>query len=458
MPKIKLLMSTTKDLAKIQTQMLPISAITTNRAQIEGLPANPRVIRDGNFKKLKQSITERPGFLALREILVFKHGDKYVIIGGNMRYRACKELGYTEVPCKVIPEGATIEELRAYCLIDNSSFGEWDPEALASEWDAALLDACAIGLPEVETPSEDEVEHVEEDNADPTPPKTPKTRPGDIYQLGDHRLVCGDSTDPSVLETLMNDENADAWITDPPYNVDYKGKAGKIQNDNMAESAFLDFLTKAFTTACDVLKPGGAFYIWHADSHGLTFRRAVDNAGLLLKQNLVWVKNNLVLGRQDYQWSHEPCLYGWRDGAAHYFTPSRSLRTVMEQGELNIDAMNKDELKAALKNILQGDIPTTVIHEDKPLRSELHPTMKPVKLIARQIVNSTRRGEIVLDTFGGSGTTLVASEQLGRRCRMIELDPGYADVIVRRWEQLTGRKAELVDNMTNGAYQGKKLK
>jgi DNA modification methylase len=449
-------MSTPKDLANIQTQMLPISAITTNRAQIEGLPANPRVIRDGNFKKLKQSITERPGFLALREILVFKHGGKYVIIGGNMRYRACKELGYTEVPCKVIPEGTTLEELRAYCLIDNSSYGEWDMEALANEWDAALLEACAIDIPDVETPSEDEVENVDEDNADPTPPTAPKTLPGDIYQLGDHRLVCGDSTDPRVLETLMKGETADVWITDPPYNVDYKGKAGKIQNDNMAETAFLDFLTKAFTTARDVLKPGGAFYIWHADGHGLTFRQAVDNAGLLLKQNLIWVKNSLVLGRQDYQWMHEPCLYGWRDGAAHYFTPSRSLRTVMEQGELDIDAMTKDELKTTLKNILQGDVQTTVIREDKPLRSELHPTMKPVKLIARQIVNSTRRGEIVLDTFGGSGTTLIASEQLARRCRMTELDPGYADVIVRRWEDLTHQQAVLVGNLNDALNSVKK--
>lgn len=449
-------MSTPKDLANIQTQMLPISAITTNRAQIKGLPANPRVIRDGNFKKLKQSITERPGFLALREILVFKHGGKYVIIGGNMRYRACKELGYTEVPCKVIPEGTTLEELRAYCLIDNSSYGEWDMEALANEWDAALLEACAIDIPDVETPSEDEVENVDEDNADPTPPTAPKTLPGDIYQLGDHRLVCGDSTDPRVLEALMKGETADVWITDPPYNVDYKGKAGKIQNDNMAETAFLDFLTKAFTTARDVLKPGGAFYIWHADGHGLTFRQAVDNAGLLLKQNLIWVKNSLVLGRQDYQWMHEPCLYGWRDGAAHYFTPSRSLRTVMEQGELDIDAMTKDELKTALKNILQGDVQTTVIREDKPLRSELHPTMKPVKLIARQIVNSTRRGEIVLDTFGGSGTTLIASEQLARRCRMTELDPGYADVIVRRWEDLTHQQAVLVGNLNDALNSVKK--
>jgi DNA modification methylase len=449
-------MSTPKDLANIQTQMLPISAITTNRAQIEGLPANPRVIRDGNFKKLKQSITERPGFLALREILVFKHGGKYVIIGGNMRYRACKELGYTEVPCKVIPEGTTLEELRAYCLIDNSSYGEWDMEALANEWDAALLEACAIDIPDVETPSEDEVENVDEDNADPTPPTAPKTLPGDIYQLGDHRLVCGDSTDPRVLETLMKGETADVWITDQPYNVDYKGKAGKIQNDNMAETAFLDFLTKAFTTARDVLKPGGAFYIWHADGHGLTFRQAVDNAGLLLKQNLIWVKNSLVLGRQDYQWMHEPCLYGWRDGAAHYFTPSMTLSTVMEQGELDIDAMTKDELKTALKNILQGDVQTTVIREDKPLRSELHPTMKPVRLIARQIVNSTRRGEIVLDTFGGSGTTLIASEQLARRCRMTELDPGYADVIVRRWEDLTHQQAVLVGNLNDALNSVKK--
>ncbi len=451
------------DIKNAQSVNIPISELSPNRAQIPGLPANPRIIRDGNFTKLKRSITERPEFLALREILVFKHEGRFVIIGGNMRYRACKELGFTEVPCKIIPEDTTAEQLRAYCLIDNSGYGEWDWDALAREWDwdalarewdwdalarewdQALMDACAIEMPEIETPPEDEVEAVKEDNADPTPPAAPVTRPGDIYRLGSHALICGDSTDTGVLGALMGDDLADMWVTDPPYNVDYKGKAGKILNDNMSDEVFLDFLRKAFTAAADRLKPGGAFYIWHADGKGLFFRRAVNDVGLLLRQNLVWAKNSMVLGRQDYQWAHEPCLYGWRDGARHYFTSNRCLRTVMEQPPLDIDAMSKEELRATLKGIM-ADVPSSVIHEDKPARSELHPTMKPVKLIARLISNSSRRGDIVLDTFGGSGTTMVAAELLGRPPSWCELDPGYCDVIVRRWEELTGKQAELVGN------------
>ena len=440
-----------------QSVSIPIAELSPNRAQIPGLPANPRIIRDGNFAKLKRFIAERPEFLALREILVFKHGGKFVIIGDNMRYRACKELGFTEVPCKIIPEGTTAEQLRAYCLIDNSGYGEWDWDALAREWDQALLDACAIEMPEIETPPEDEVEAVKEDNADPTPPEAPVTKVGDIYRLGSHALICGDSTDPGVLGALMGDDLADMWVTDPPYNVDYESKGKvkmKIQNDSMSDEEFLDFLRKAFTAAADRLKPGGAFYIWHSDGRGLFFRQAVADVGLLLKQNLVWVKNAFVLGRQDYQWTHEPCLYGWRDGARHYFTSSRCMRTVFEQ-PLDIDAMSKEELRATLKGIM-ADVPATVIHEDRPARSELHPTMKPVKLIARLISNSCRRGDIVLDTFGGSGSTMVAAEQLGRRCRMCELDQGYCDVIVRRWEDLTGEQAELVGNMAENGYQQEK--
>lgn len=205
---------------------------------------------------------------------------------------------------------------------------------------------------------------------------------------------------------------ADMLCTDPPYNVDYQGSTSeklKIMNDKMSDSAFLDFLTNAFQSADSALNKGAAIYIWHADSEGLNFRKAFAAAGWKLRQCLIWVKNALVMGRQDYQWKHEPCLYGWKDGAPHYFCDSRC--------------------------------ETTTIDENKPTRNGEHPTMKPVNLMARLIRNSTRDGGVVLDTFGGSGTTLIACEQLNRKCLMMELDPHYCDVILARWEKLTGQTA-----------------
>ena len=231
--------------------------------------------------------------------------------------------------------------------------------------------------------------------------------------------MCGDSTSAADVQRLMGDEEADCLLTDPPYNVNYgadattnNGKHRLIENDNLTDSEFYAFLLAFYKNAEAVLKPGGSFYIWHADSEGYNFRKALRDAGLQLRQTLIWNKNSLVLGRQDYQWKHEPCLYGWKDGAAHYFTSSRS--------------------------------ETTVIDELKPAKSDLHPTMKPLKLMAYLIQNSTRKGEIVLDLFGGSGSTLIAAEETGRRCRMMEYDPRYVDVIIQRWEEKTGRKAKLL--------------
>lgn len=235
------------------------------------------------------------------------------------------------------------------------------------------------------------------------------------------------------------------YLTDPPYNVDYTGgtkDALKIANDSMSDENFRAFLTAAFIVADKHLKSGGAFYIWHGDSEGLNFRYAVKACGWLLKQNLIWNKNTFVLGRQDYQWKHESCLYGWKSGAAHYFIDRRDCATVFEDlKSINIDAMKKNELKDLCVRLLSQNIPTTVIDENKPAVNAEHPTMKPVRLIGRLISNSSKPGEVVLDTFGGSGTTLIACEQLGRKCRMMELDPHYCDVIMARWEKLTGRKA-----------------
>ena len=260
----------------------------------------------------------------------------------------------------------------------------------------------------------------------------------------------------------------DLLLTDPPYNVDLGSSGGRpitpaemkqrkrrtdgkiIQNDSMANDTFQDFLIRFLTGAKTVMRPGAAFYIWHADSsdNGIIYREALKAAGFIYRQLLIWVKNTIILGRQDYQWKHEPCLYGWIDGAAHYFCDSRSLPTVMEDFP-KLSQLSREELVEIINELRDGTISTTVLHEDKPSRSEEHPTMKPVRLFARQIKNSTREREIVLDPFGGSGTAIIAAEQLNRRCYMIELDPKYADTILESWETFTGEKAKVVTEYAN---------
>lgn len=233
-----------------------------------------------------------------------------------------------------------------------------------------------------------------------------------------------------------------ALITDPPYNVDVSNSSGdKIMNDNMPENEFRVFIEAAFRTADAVMRPGAVFYIWHADNNGLSFRSAAESVGWAVRQCLIWNKNHFTLGRQDYQWKHEPCLYGWKDGAAHYFFDSRRESTVIEDPPADFKKMTKAEMYKLLKDIFSDKKATTVIDCDKPLADTEHPTMKPVKLIGYLMRNSSKKGDAILDLFGGSGTTLIAAEQLGRKCYMMELDPHYCDVIIARWEKLTGKKA-----------------
>lgn len=235
-------------------------------------------------------------------------------------------------------------------------------------------------------------------------------------------------------------------ITDPPYNVVYEGKTKDkltIENDEMDTQLFREFLRKAFTNMHDYLKAGAAFYIWHASRTSREFQDACQMSGLTVKQTLIWVKNIFVLGRQDYQWRQEPCFYGWKEGAAHYFIPIRNLSTVMEQEPLDIDKMTKQELQDTLRRML-ADTPTDIINADKPARNAEHPTMKPVKLIAQLIHNSSRPDDVVMDLFGGSGSTLIACEQMNRRCVTMEYDPKYADVILERYRNLTGDEPELI--------------
>lgn len=438
-----------------ETKKLPITQLHRNNGQVPGLPRNPRVIKDSNFQKLKASIQEDPEMLELREIIALRTDkDKYVIIGGNMRFEALKALNIETATCKVITGSPDLEQLKRIILKDNSAYGQWDFDILANEFDEAMIAAAAIEIPdfgEVETEEEakeDDFTEADEEKAEPV------AKLGDIWQLGDHRLMCGDSTKAGDVARLMDGEKADLWLTDPPYNVAYEGCTKdkmKIMNDSMADAQFLQFLTDAFRAAFEVMKPGCPFYIWHAFIEQKNFETALNNAGLKVRQQLIWNKNSLNLGHEDYQWKHEPCFYGWKDGARHYFINKRNEATVhSDKAELNLDTMKKEDMRKLLEEIFsEDDTPATIINEKKPARSEDHPTMKPVKLFGKQVINSSRSKAIVLDTFGGSGTTIIACEQLSRQARLVELDPHYCDVIIARWEKLTGRQAKLITNIYN---------
>lgn len=445
-----------------QKKTLKLSEIVVNNGQIEGLPRNPRFIRDNKYKALLKSLEDDPEMMDLREILVYPHQGKYVIIGGNMRYRAAKELGWTEIPCKIIPPHITPDKLRAYTIKDNNQFGEWDWDIANNEWDVEEWKNWGIdffGFDDNDDPSEDDYpeKKLEEDDFDPDEQVEEEkiwVKEGDLFDVGGHRLICGDCTKEEVLSALMDGQPADLIVTDPPYNVDYEGGTNaklKIKNDNLPDNDFKKLLDGAFNAMYNALKAGGAFYVWHSESKGAEFRSALMDTGLLIKQCLIWVKNNMSLGRQDYQWQHEPCLYGWKKGNGHYFASRRDVTTVFDdlKALLEEGALEKQK-KERLVEILNAvySLPASVIYEKKPQRSELHPTMKPVKLIGRLIGYSSRPQEIVLDPFGGSGTTMIACEQLNRKCRMVELDPVYCQIILKRYEDYTGGiKATKIKNI-----------
>lgn len=274
----------------------------------------------------------------------------------------------------------------------------------------------------------------------PEIPDEPKSRTGDVFQLGRHRLMCGDSTKSGDVSKLMSGATVDLIVTDPPYNVNYENRDRLIENDDMDRENFHYFLLRCFENAAEQLKTGGAFYVWYASRNVVEFSKALEEAELSVKQEIIWNKNSFTLGRQDYQWKHEPCLYGWKEGAAHYFINDRTQSTVIED-KIDVDKLKKEELKKLVEELLAQKENTTVIDEHKPLNNDLHPTMKPIRLLARLILNSSRKNEIVADFFGGSGSTLIACEQLDRRCFMMEYDPHYVDVIINRWEEYTGQKA-----------------
>lgn len=377
---------------------------------------NSRTHSDAQVAQIAASIKE---FGWTNPVLV---DEQQTIIAGHGRVLAAQKLGLDSVPTIALT-GLTEAQRRAYVIADNrlALNAGWDEEMLALElqdlaaegFDTDLLGFDPDELDAMLNPTQ-VTDGLTDEDAVPDASVEPVTKPGDVWVMGKHRLMCGDSTSVTDIEKLMGDVLADVWLTDPPYNVAYEGGTKnklKIKNDNMADDQFRQFLRDAYTAADTAMKPGAVFYIWHADSEGYNFRGAARDAGWTVRQCLIWKKSSLVLGRQDYQWRHEPCLYGWKDGASHLWAADRKQ--------------------------------TTVLEFDKPSRNGEHPTMKPVALFEYQMLNNTKGGDVVLDSFGGSGTTLIAAEKNGRIARVMELDPIYCDVIVKRWQDFTGKQATL---------------
>lgn len=367
--------------------------------------------------------------------MIDKNGE---IVAGHTRYKASQKLGLTEVPC-IVADDLNEEQIKAFRLADNKTaeLATWDEELLALELADIKIDMGDFGFEPI-VPDDEEPE---EDDYEVNLPDQEKTRTnyGELWQLGKHRLMVGDATSWKDVDKLMGGEIADLVVTDPPYNVDITGSDNKkILNDNMTDTDFEEFLLGAFQNLYERLKEGGAFYVWHASRTQREFENALNRAGLYVREQLIWNKNSLVLGRSDYQWKHEPCLYGWKEGS-HYFIDDRTQTTVQELENTDIKKLKKEDLIKLLEEILSYE--TTVINEAKPQRNADHPTMKPIRLIGRLVKNSSKKGEKVLDLFGGSGSTLIACEELGRVCYINELDPRYADVIIDRWEQMTGETA-----------------
>ncbi len=356
-----------------------------------------------------------------------------VIVCGHTRYKAAQKLHLTSVPC-VVADDLTDEQIKAYRLADNKvgEDSEWDIDLLQGELaDIIDIDMAYFGFDL--TAAENKV--VEDDDFEMSVPEEAKSKLGDIYQLGRHRLMCGDSTNIENVKQLVGGAQIDLLLTDPPYNVNYEGNAGKIKNDNMEDTAFRKFLTDAFVCAWTVMKPGAAFHIWHADSEGYNFRGACRDAGFRVRQCLIWVKNALVLGRQDFQWKHEPCLYGEKE------LPFGEIAEYVDEDHEPCLYGWKDGKHYWFKNRKQ----TTILEFDKPIKSAEHPTMKPIKMFDYEIKCNTKESENVLDLFSGSGTTLMACEQDGRNAYCMEFDPKFVDVIINRWEQFTGEKAILIN-------------
>lgn len=422
-------------------ERISLSCLELNEGQIVGIPKNPRYLKGEEHDKLKKSLKDSPELLQYKPLMVYAvEGGKFVVVCGNMRLRICQELhnegveGFDALPCFVLNKDVPIAKIKEYAIKDNVQAGNWDWDELANgDWEVEELQDWGVDCsfltdtePVEEMPERKETEDDEYDENEHE--IEAKCKLGDIWQLGRHRLMCGDSTDASQVAKLLGGTNIQLYLTDPPYNVayGYDGAATEghrkdglvVLNDKMDNDKFEEFLTNAFNAANANMEKGASFYIFHSDGYSYWFRKALINTvDLELRENLIWVKNSMALGRQDYQWRHEPCLYGWKKGASHNWFSDRKQTTVMEF--------------------------------DRPTKSVEHPTMKPIPLFAYLIQNSSQEGWNVYDSFGGSGTTIMACEQLGRNGFSMELDPHYCDVIINRWETYTGRKAEKINKDEN---------
>lgn len=375
--------------------------------EIKPYDRNAKKHDDTQINNVAESIRQ---FGFVQPIVIDSNG---VIVIGHCRFEAAKRLKYAEVPC-IMVDDLTPEQVDALRIVDNkTNESPWDIDLLTKELQDMDLSMFDFEWDFIEDPTEsaeiteDEAPEVDKTNA-------PISKFGQIWKLGRHRLMCGDSTSEENVKALLGGAKADLLLTDPPYGVDYTGKtkdALKIQNDAKTDEEMIEFLSSAFRAADAVMKPGAVFYIWYAGTKEHAFDKACQLTGWEVRQILIWAKNTMVMGRQDYQWKHEPCIYGWKGGAGHLWASDRKQ--------------------------------TTILEFDRPTANKEHPTMKPIALFDYQIQNNTKGGDIVLDLFGGSGTTIMACEQNGRNACVMEYDPKYVDVIIKRWENFTGEKAVL---------------
>ena len=403
------------------------SKLVMNEGQIDGLPVNPRQWQKDDIERLARSLQETPELFEMRPCIVYPHGDKYIVLGGNMRLTAARSLKLTEVPCVIVPEGTPTDKLKEIVIKDNGSFGEWDYDALANEWDDLPLTDWGVPAWDTEHLEAKPTTEAKEDDFDEDEDEIHVIcAKGDVWQLGEHRLMCGDSVDLEQVKTLMGGVRADMCFTDPPYGVSIGDKnaelnsvqkAGRcttnIENDTLSVPALYEVLKQVMSNVREMCQPDACYFVCAppgGDMGLMMMMMMMKDAGLNVRHQIVWNKSSATfsLGRLDYDYKHEAIMYTWTE--KHH-------------------------------NYRKGKFRTSVWDVEKPRKCDLHPTMKPVELVSNCILDGSKEGDVVLDVFGGSGTTLIAAEQLGRKCYMMELDPHYCDVIIARWEKLTGKTA-----------------